>query len=50
VAAAVAAARVEEDFQMEEWGSVEAGHDLDVADARTRVTAAATFVRLLQGQ
>jgi chaperone required for assembly of F1-ATPase len=47
VAGAVAAARVEEDYQMEEWGCVEAGHDLDIADLRTRVAAAATLVRLL---
>lgn len=50
VAQALAAARLEEDFQMEEWGCVEAGHDLDIADAKTRITAAATFVRLLAAQ
>lgn len=47
VAEAVAAARLEEDFQLEDWGMVEAGHDLDIADTRTRIGAAAVFVRLL---
>ncbi len=50
VSEALAAARLEEDFQMEEWGCVEAGHDLDIADARTRITAAAMFARLLATQ
>ncbi|KXZ46524.1 hypothetical protein GPECTOR_43g961 [Gonium pectorale] len=46
-AAALAAARLEEDFQAEEWGRVEAGHDLDEADLRSRVFAPSLFVRLL---
>ncbi|GIL94536.1 hypothetical protein Vretimale_771, partial [Volvox reticuliferus] len=45
---ALAAARLEEDFQAEEWGRVEAGHDLDEADLRSRVYAPSLFVRLLQ--
>ncbi|GFH12593.1 uncharacterized protein HaLaN_08306 [Haematococcus lacustris] len=36
---AVSASRVEEDCQVEEWGAVEAGHDLDIADIRTRIAA-----------
>ncbi|GLC41176.1 hypothetical protein PLESTB_001530000 [Pleodorina starrii] len=47
-AAALAAARLEEDFQAEEWGRVEAGHDLDEADLRSRVFGPSLFVRLLQ--
>lgn len=47
---ALAAARLEEDFQAEEWGRVEAGHDLDEADLRSRVFAPSLFVRLLQMQ
>jgi ATP synthase F1 complex assembly factor 2 len=47
-AQAVAAARLEEDFQLEDWGMVEAGHDLDIADVRTRVGAGAAFLRLLE--
>ncbi len=45
---AVAAARLEEDVQMEEWGAVEAGHDLDIADVSTRIAAPALFLRLLR--
>lgn len=47
VAEAVAAARVEEDFQLEDWGMVEAGHDLDIADTKSRIGAPAVFARLL---
>jgi ATP synthase F1 complex assembly factor 2 len=46
---ALAAARLEEEFQIEDWGMVEAGHDLDAADLKTRVLAPAVFVRLLGG-
>ncbi|PNH03195.1 T-complex protein 1 subunit zeta, partial [Tetrabaena socialis] len=45
--AALAASRLEEDFQAEEWGRVEAGHDLDETDLRSRITAPSLFVRLL---
>jgi len=48
VARAVAAARLEEDHQTDAWGVVEAGHDLDAADARTRVASAAVMLRLLR--
>ena len=44
---ALAAARVEEDHQVAEWGLVEGGHDIDIADLRVRVAAPALFVRLL---
>jgi ATP synthase F1 complex assembly factor 2 len=47
VAQAVAAARIEEEYQLEDWGMVEAGHDLDIADARSRIGAPAVFTRLL---
>jgi hypothetical protein len=43
----LAAARLEEDMQIEEWGMVEGGHDIDVADARVRIAAPSLFVRLL---
>lgn len=45
---ALAASRLEEDFQIEDWGSVEAAHDLDAADQRTRVAAPAVLARLLE--
>lgn len=47
-AEACLAARVGEDHQIEEWGMVEAGHDLDEADLRVRVSAASAFLQLLR--
>lgn len=44
----LAAARAEEDHQIEQWGLVEGGHDIDIADLKVRVTAPALFVRLLR--
>lgn len=45
---AMAAARAEEDHQIEQWGLVEGGHDVDIADLRVRVSAPSLFVRLLR--
>ena len=47
-AGACAAARVGEQHQIDEWGEVEAGHDIDAADLALRVSAASTFLRLLR--
>ena len=44
---ACVAARVAEQHQIDEWGLVEAGHDLDAADLRVRMGAASAFLRLL---
>lgn len=44
------ASRVEENFQMEEWGLVEGGHDLDMADIKVRIEAPSMFLKLLQYQ
>jgi ATP synthase mitochondrial F1 complex assembly factor 2 len=44
---ALAAARLEELYQLEDWGAVEAAHDLDAADLATRVGAPALLARLL---
>lgn len=41
------AARLAEQHQVEEWGEVEAGHDLDRADLQVRVSAASAFLHLL---
>eukprot|EP00892_Ulva_mutabilis_P008893 jgi/Ulvmu1/6376/UM003_0004.1 len=41
---AVRASRLEEDAQMEQYGLVEGGHDLDAADLRTRVGGCALFM------
>lgn len=45
---AIQVIRLEEDFQIEEWGLVEGGHDIDVADLKCRVAAASVFLRLLR--
>ncbi|PRW59691.1 ATP synthase mitochondrial F1 complex assembly factor 2 [Chlorella sorokiniana] len=44
----LSAARAEEDLQIEQWGLVEGGHDIDIADLKVRVAAPALFVRLLR--
>jgi ATP synthase F1 complex assembly factor 2 len=43
-----AAARVEEDFQIEEWGLVEGGHDVDLADIRIRLSSPRVMINLLR--
>eukprot|EP00270_Netrium_digitus_P003915 TRINITY_DN14767_c1_g2_i1.p1 TRINITY_DN14767_c1_g2~~TRINITY_DN14767_c1_g2_i1.p1 ORF type:complete len:460 (-),score=94.81 TRINITY_DN14767_c1_g2_i1:372-1751(-) len=40
--------RLDEDHQVEEWGYVEGGHDIDEADLHVRVASASLFMRLLQ--
>jgi hypothetical protein len=45
---AVEASRLEEDAQMEQFGLVEGGHDLDVVDLRTRVGGCALYLSMLQ--
>ena len=44
---ACVAARVAEQHQIDEWGMVEAGHDLDAADVAVRIGASAAFLRTL---
>ena len=44
---ALQAARLEEEFQIEGWGFVEGGHDLDQANARVRLTASSLLLRML---
>ena len=41
-------ARLEEELQLEDWGYVEGGHDIDDADIRVRLGAASIFARLLK--
>lgn len=48
VQAAITAARLEETYQMDEWGLVEGGHDIDIADMQVRIAGPAVFLRLLQ--
>ncbi|KAL3526349.1 hypothetical protein ACH5RR_011005 [Cinchona calisaya] len=38
--------RLEEDFQVDSWGLVEGGHDVDIADLKVQVSAAAVFLGL----
>ncbi|KAL4568274.1 hypothetical protein LXL04_023882 [Taraxacum kok-saghyz] len=38
--------RLEEDMQVERWGLVEGGHDLDVADLKVQIASAAVFLGL----
>ncbi|KAI7730753.1 hypothetical protein M8C21_017498 [Ambrosia artemisiifolia] len=38
--------RLEEDMQVEKWGLVEGGHDLDVADLKVQISSAAVFLGL----
>lgn len=45
---AMKAARVEEDFQIDEWGLVEGGHDIDAADIKVRLTAPRVMMNLLK--
>lgn len=45
---AITAARLEETFQMDEWGLVEGGHDIDIADMQVRIAGPTVFLRLLQ--
>ena len=40
-------ARVAEQHQIDEWGLVEAGHDLDAADLAVRVGASSAFLRMI---
>lgn len=45
---AIDAARLEEAYQIEEWGLVEGGHDIDIADICVRISAPVMFHRLLK--
>eukprot|EP00622_Pseudochattonella_farcimen_P007470 FR743461.1.p1 GENE.FR743461.1~~FR743461.1.p1 ORF type:complete len:254 (+),score=37.19 FR743461.1:113-763(+) len=47
--AAMEAARLEEEFQMEQWGLVEGGHDLDRVATKVSLTSSAVFMNLLDG-
>ncbi|KAL6143196.1 hypothetical protein ACLB2K_053891 [Fragaria x ananassa] len=38
--------RLEEDFQVDRWGLVEGGHDVDIADLKVQIASAAVFLSL----
>ncbi|EIE21711.1 ATP12-domain-containing protein, partial [Coccomyxa subellipsoidea C-169] len=44
---ALQAARLEEEFQIDRWGLVEGGHDVDQANAKVQLAAPSLFLRLL---
>lgn len=44
----MAASRIEEDYQIQQWGLVEGGHDVDLADAKVRIQSPLVFLDLLQ--
>lgn len=39
--------RLEEEYQIADWGLVEGGHDIDIADMKVRVSAPVVFLKLL---
>uniref|UniRef100_A0A7N0T7M4 ATP synthase mitochondrial F1 complex assembly factor 2 n=1 Tax=Kalanchoe fedtschenkoi TaxID=63787 RepID=A0A7N0T7M4_KALFE len=47
---AVELARLEEDHQVDRWGLVEGGHDVDVADLKVQISSAAVFLGLSKAQ
>ncbi|XP_057975435.1 protein ATP12, mitochondrial-like [Malania oleifera] len=38
--------RLEEDLQVEKWGLVESGHDVDIADLKVQISSAVVFLGL----
>jgi hypothetical protein len=48
-AKAEAACRLEEEFQMEQWGLVEGGHDMDRVAGKVNLNSASAFLHLLDG-
>lgn len=38
--------RLEEDFQVDRWGLVEGGHDVDIADLRVQISSPVVFLGL----
>ena len=42
------AARLEEDYNIQRWGLVEGGHDIDIADIKVRVAAPVVFLSALR--
>jgi ATP synthase F1 complex assembly factor 2 len=46
----IQASRIEEDYQIEQWGLVEGGHDIDLADCQVRIRSPMVFLDLLHAQ
>ena len=45
---AIRLARLEDELQLQDWGYVEGGHDIDESDTKVRILAASVFMRLLE--
>lgn len=45
---AIKISRLEDDLQLQDWGYVEGGHDIDESDNKVRILAASVFMRLLK--
>lgn len=45
----IAASRLEEEFQVEIWGVVEGGHDMDRLNNAVRLSSVGTFLSLYHG-
>ena len=45
---AIDASRVEEEFNIEQWGLVEGGHDLDQLNNSVQINSAVVFLQLLR--
>jgi ATP synthase mitochondrial F1 complex assembly factor 2 len=43
----IEASRIDEEYQIEEWGCVEGGHDIDKAYLQARLSAVQTFIYML---
>lgn len=43
---AIELSRLEEDLQVDKWGLVEGGHDVDIADLKVQISSAAVFLGL----
>ena len=46
---AIEAARCDEEYQIERWGVVEGGHDVDRANVQVNISGVATYLHLLAG-
>ena len=45
---ALSASRIEEETQIEEWGEVEGGHDIETSTLYMKLAAASVFLKLLK--
>jgi hypothetical protein len=48
-AKAEGACRLEEEYQIEQWGLVEGGHDMDIVAAKVNLASVGCFLHMLDG-